>query len=223
METGMFNLVMKGAIESMSPDLAAMVGNQLPEEIRVILGTLSGKGAVGGGFIRFAMGYEDAPNDIDLFFTDSISRSYAATMLEEVGYRKTNNSPNAYTFIKEGCIKVQLVGRWFFSLREHVARFDFSICQACVYIEDGLWEGWLSNSFQNDCEKKILTYTQPERDEEPLGSIRRALRFASRGYELPVIELGKLQMQIHKNLADTPRLDVLDVWVTLSARAGGNY
>ena len=208
----------------MSLAMAKDIARRLPEVVQIILQQDPLNAGVGGGFIRYALGYENVLNDIDIFFTNEGSRTIADKILRHAGYRKTVSTANAFTYTKENETKIQLVGRWYYPLDEHIERFDFTICQACIfYTQNKVWGGYAGDTFHEDCRAKELKYTQPEREEEVLSSMRRALRFTARGYELPVEDLGLLQMQINKRLTDVEFLEDRQTWLTLSARAGGDY
>ena len=189
-----------------------------------ILFTLGPRACVGGGFLRYAQGLSEELKDIDLLFADPEAVEIATRMLKEADYHLTFESNNAKTWrLAEDLPPVQLVTRWYFSPEEHCKRFDFTIAQCVMWCDGDAWMIFEEERFVEDCQGKRLTYTSPTREEEPLGSLRRALRFSERGYHIHSESLARLVHQMYFTIQKREEdLSDFQVWRGMSLRAG-NY
>lgn len=205
---------------------------QLPWVIERCLSLFAGKVCVAGGFLRYAMGFEDNLNDIDLFFKDEGAYSTIRAWLlshREVSVKYESRNCTTLEIGAPGWIdpvKVQLVHRWYFTPDDHIRRFDFTNCQANLWreSENGTWRCNYAPTFKDDCVNRRLRYNAPEREEEPLGSMRRAIRFASRGWRIGATDFGLLCMRMHERLKDYDEFN-LDIsgFRRLAMRAGCDY
>ncbi len=185
-------------ITLMDQDLITRVIDALPRDVMGVLVQNPEKVILAGGFIRSVVQGEE-PNDIDLFITDQEAAERAEFYLRKTR-EVTLQSRNAVTFgpFIDHAVwtpPVQIVTRWQYTPLEHIERFDFTICQACIYysrISLLGYEGLQAEWFVEDSLNKKLVYTRPVREEEPLGSMHRAIKFVSRGYSLSGEQFARL-------------------------------
>lgn len=178
-------------MDTLEQNIVDQVIQQLPTEVIQVLKL---KGIyLGGGYVRdVILGSE--PKDIDLFVKDQDSIDWADFLLVKVFDYNAFKTKNAITFKKKGCKEIQIITRWkYLVVQEMIADFDFTMCKAGIqYTSEGKFEGYCHDRFMSDTRNKILFYTQPIREEECVSSLKRAVRFANRGYTISNEQLTKL-------------------------------
>lgn len=176
-----------------------------------------------GGCIRSWVQNEE-PNDIDFMVTDEadLDAIYADFELFFGKHKYASRNGRTYTSLN---LDIQVVTRWRYSAKTHVERFDFTICQAAIWY-DGEWKSWCNENFVTDSLDRVVIYTQPDRPEEPLGSLARAMRFESKGYKLGHTEFGKIAAQMERRVMRERETDAEIMlqpaetqWATWSRRA----
>lgn len=149
-----------------------------------VLDQLRGSAWIAGGFIGSVLRGEQ-PADLDIFCT---SRAGAARVAKALGL--TSETANAYSGTLDG-LHVQVIRRWTFRTPAAcLAAFDFTLCQAAVGIRKGVWSSWTTPAWHTDHASRTLVYTHPDRKEDCAGSFLRAIKFARRGYILPMKTLA---------------------------------
>lgn len=208
----------------------------LPPDVLGLMKVMGRGLCIGGGFIRAIVEMEE-PNDIDLFVANE--QFIGRDAIETLGRTRQvkMSSRNATTFGPKDpvhTLPVQVVTRWHYYPEDHVTRFDFTICQAVVWW-DGEWKSLANERFITDSQEKRLVYTAPDRPEEPMSSMVRALKFQGRGYSLSGHQMGKVMMRMTQRVAEeSAKEDVLvddqgqptfDQWKRWSLRSGlgGGY
>lgn len=129
--------------------------------------------------------------DLDIFCKD---KDQAMEVAQELGLESIKVTENSvYGRLYPTGIMVQCIYRWGApSAEEVIGGFDFVCCQAVILNRNGHFHMIYHKAFRDNTYRKILSYTQPVRDEEPAGSLVRALKYVGRGYKLPGAELAKL-------------------------------
>ena len=142
---------------------------------------------IAGGFIRCVISQEKI-NDIDLFTeNENMAKTFSGLFPES-----KHSTLNAITIKTKPTI--QIITKWLFTNPIDVVNsFDFTICQACIYYENGQWKSYCSEKFYQDLAAKRLVYTSPNnRIEEAGGSMLRVLKYYQRGFRIPLDSLGKV-------------------------------
>jgi hypothetical protein len=80
--------------------------------------------------------------------------------------------------------------------RQLIEGFDFTLCQAAVYIVDGALCGSCAADFYFDTEARRLVYTSPQLDTDPGKSLMRAFKFVARGYTIDAKNVARLLLHI---------------------------
>jgi hypothetical protein len=155
---------------------------------------------VGGGFVRAVVGNEEV-NDIDFFGPDYAFVFRVAEMLKSRTSDTTLlKTKNAITLASPGRTALQFITRWSFSTPEDLVRsFDFTVCQAAVCFERGMFRSVVGPRFYQDLAAKRLTYTLPIRDEEAGGSMLRVIKYVKRGYRIQMRDLSAVIARVVNN------------------------
>lgn len=154
-----------------------------PKDVRAMMRENPGKLFMGGGFIRETIAGAP-PSDIDLFGTskDHVD-ALAALFAERRKTSKPHKTNNAITVASPTRLPVQFIRRWTFDQADAlVASFDFTVCQAAIWWMPDGWKSAAGDGFYADLAARRLVYTAPVREEEPGGSMMRAVKFLRRGY-----------------------------------------
>ena len=181
----------------LNQSLVDAIVTSLPEEVRAALMDSNGALCLAGGYIRdFMLGEE--PKDIDIFGTCEGEVMHAVEQFDwDQHYtKKTQANSVAFSCWNGQKKTVQFVTRSYYADHDALIRsFDFTICQVCVFY-DGLpirsWIGFCTEGYLHDFVERALVYTQPERDEDPAGSLLRVVRFLKRGFTISEEELSKV-------------------------------
>lgn len=169
------------------------VVDKLPVELLDFM--KSEKVFLAGGAIRAVIAGEEI-KDFDLF---TASKDYACGFAEYLSALCNNGdyleTENAFT-VKD-CMSlipdIQFIHRWTFDNEwELINSFDYTIAQAAIWYEDGNWKSCAAHSFYDDLEAKRLTYTAPDREEEPGGSLLRMRKFLRMGYDISSYDMAKV-------------------------------
>ena len=148
-----------------------------------------------GGAIRAIIAGEEV-KDFDLF-TDSKekARQYAEIISEKFNNGDYLETENAFT-VKDDLDSIpdiQFIHRWTFNNGwELISSFDYTISQAAIWFENGEWKSAVAPSFYDDLKAKQLTYTAPDREEEPGGSLIRMRKFLRMGYDISSYDMAKV-------------------------------
>lgn len=205
---------------------------RLPSKVAEAMKSRPARCFLAGGFLRACIAGED-PKDIDLFVGDGTEARNLA--LELFGAKDGNPDALASDFAFTGTIDnqtVQVIHRWTFETPADVlAHFDFTIARAIIWwheppateptefepfgeIESD-WAGECDPDFYADLAARRLVYTRPT-DPEPGGSILRALKFAARGYRMPLSSLGSLLASVTKDVQ--PSVDLAELTTLITAK-----
>jgi len=162
--------------------------SRIPKDIRKALKDSPGSLILGGGFIRATLAGERV-TDIDLFGPTIDLVNVVALNLCAERRGKVHRSDNAITVLAPPRIPVQFITRWTFNDPfTLINSFDFTICQAAVWIDhDGelyKFHSVVSDDFYQDLAARRLVYTFPERVEDAGGSFLRVIKFVKKGYNV---------------------------------------
>ncbi len=162
---------------------------RLPKNLTDIMKQEEWKGNVfiGGGYIRAIIAQETI-NDIDLFVK---SQKDAELLSYKLAKDKNDviKTDNAYTI--KGKIPIQIIHRWLFEKPEDVSNsFDFTICCAVIFYNEGKFDSYCDGRFYIDLASKRLVYRNPIRNEDAGGSMLRVLKYYQRGYLIPLDSLA---------------------------------
>lgn len=150
-----------------------------------------------GGAIRAVISGEPV-NDWDLFgptrhALDATMQKLAADYYRANLPSKTHKSANAITVLAPPRAPVQAITRWLYTKPEDlVDSFDYSVARAAIWFEGGKWRSLADPRFYSDLAARRLHYCTPTRDEDPGGSIMRAVKFLKRGYSISPESLGQV-------------------------------
>ena len=129
----------------------------------------------------------DSPiSDIDIFGRDRVSLFEAARVYGLYSPRHLME-PTKYTVSVNGKIgRVQFVVKEIYqSAQACIDSFDFSVCQAAIWFENGEWQTTCSPHFYHDIKARRLRFVNQERvNESPGASLWRAAKYAERGFKL---------------------------------------
>lgn len=180
------------------PADVGFIVTRLPKDIQELL--VKHSLYLGGGFIRDSIA-GNKPTDIDLFGPTIELQGALARGLEREREGRLVETDNALTLLSPPRLPVQFITRWLYDQADHVAEsFDFTVCQAVVWNVAGKWRSAASDRFYIDLAARRLFYTSPVREEEPGGSLLRARKFLSRGYNIQVESLAALMARIYVKL-----------------------
>jgi len=136
--------------------------------------------------------------DIDIFCSSKEqAHRIMKVVLPDKEVKETENSVygrlDSILEDRRGGVVVQAVYRWPAPDPETVIKgFDFVCCQAVIYYENNKFILKYHPQFRHDTFSKVLTYTQPIREEESAGSLVRALKYKGRGWNIPAEDLAEL-------------------------------
>lgn len=152
---------------------------------------------VGGGFLRETIA-GNAPVDIDLFGSSKDQLGNVATFIElgrpgDISRARKHVTDNAITILRPPGLPIQFITRWVFNEpTEVVESFDFTVCQAILWFDGGVFKSLCADTFYQDLAARRLVYTSPVREEEAGGSMMRVIKFIKRGYVIQPSALGKV-------------------------------
>lgn len=192
-------------------DFTDIIVKALPPEVRDLLMDCGEHLCVAGGFCRDILAGRD-PKDIDVF---GVSKRVMDDTIDTFGWENTWNrkqTANAVTFEpffpKDGEIPVQFVTRVYYESHEDLINsFDFSVCQIGVYFDGKQWIGLCSEQCWKDIPLQKATYMDPDRDEDPGGSLLRMVKFAGKGYKIGETDVANVVGRFYSNLSGEPKSD----------------
>jgi len=187
-------------MQSMKHTDLNFVCSRVPKDLRNLMMKDYPMLMIGGGFIRATIAGEK-PSDIDIFGPDKDTLKAAAMALALKRSARLHESDNAFTILAPPRIPVQFIYRWVF---DHpaalIGTFDFTICQAALYIKEcplensestvRKWDSVISEDFYRDLAARRLVYTHPVRNEDAGGSLMRVRKFLTRGYNIQAQSLA---------------------------------
>lgn len=193
------------ALDSVDVD---WVIRRLPNRVVGVFEQFPGRVFVAGGFIRAVIAGED-PADVDLFVASQTDADLVERRLSET-YAVVARTANAVTMAPQNHhgLDVQIITRWMYASAERLVReFDFSVCAAAVWHEPNTggrgparerahYAGIAHERFYPDLASKRLTYLEPQREEEVGGSMLRAMKYARKGYNVPLRSLAALRARV---------------------------
>lgn len=176
------------------------VCSRIPKDLRNLMMKEYPMLMIGGGFIRATIAGEK-PSDIDIFGPNKEVLKAAAMALALKRGARLHESDNAFTILAPPRIPAQFIYRWVF---DHpaalIGTFDFTICQAALYIKEcplensestvRKWDSVISEDFYRDLAARRLVYTHPVRNEDAGGSLMRVRKFLTRGYNIQAQSLA---------------------------------
>lgn len=176
------------------------VCSRIPKDLRNLMMKDYPMLMIGGGFIRATIAGEK-PSDIDIFGPNKEVLKAAAMALALKRGARLHESDNAFTILAPPRIPAQFIYRWVF---DHpaalIGTFDFTICQAALYIKEcplensestvRKWDSVISEDFYRDLAARRLVYTHPLRNEDAGGSLMRVRKFLTRGYNIQAQSLA---------------------------------
>ena len=178
-----------------------LVVRRMPKDVRQLLLDNPGELSVGGGFIRAVIANEDV-SDVDFFGPSRSFLNECAEVIEskrDKAHTRVIRTKNAITLATENRLPLQFITRWEYDHpSEVVAEFDFTICQAVVFVDPAtrLFTSLVGESFYQDLAAKRLVYTAPVRDEEAGGSMVRVIKYVKRGYRIQAGSLGAVVARV---------------------------
>lgn len=175
---------------------------RLPSDIRDLM---KKHGLIlGGGFIREVIAGNKA-NDVDLFGHSIIQLAEAALEIQQARDARRFQTPNAITLVSAPRIPLQFITRWLFtSPLDLVASFDFTVCQAAIWFENGVWRSEIAERFYIDLAARRPVYTSPKREEEAGGSMMRVRKFLARGYTIQASSLAAVIARLVGKVRESP-------------------
>lgn len=177
----------------------------LPEEVKALLIAKGKAVVVAGGYIRSVI-LRERIKDIDIFGASAKEAEIEAYAMYLSGkQREYFSSVNAYTIKNVGGKTVQFIHRWVYDDPEKlIASFDFTIAKAAFWYDkdSGSWESVVDERFYPDCAAKRIVFTNPDRKEEPAGSLLRVLKFSRRGYIIPSDSLAGVVNKLVKGVRE---------------------
>lgn len=184
-------------------DLLKQVVFTLPSPVRFILENVSASLFVAGGFVRDVY-FGITPKDIDIWtgleFDDLriIVKNFVDVASTACDYKIESTICTDHSITvnivttKETRVSVQFIHNWVFpNVNKVIESFDFTCCQAGIVFDCG-WRGVCTEGFLQDTLEKRLVYTSPIRIEHKAGSLKRVLKFVSRGWKIRDEELAKV-------------------------------
>lgn len=170
--------------------------SRLPSIVRGIMEDNPGRVVLAGGYIRSMIANETV-NDIDLFPCNKYLAKGIFEQIKSSGdYAYAHESGNAYTVRFPGKPAIQIIHRWVYDDVESLLQsFDFTVARAAIWFDrnpdqSGSWFGVCDKNYYEDLAAKRLVYCYPRREEEPGGSMLRAMKFITRGYRMPLDSLS---------------------------------
>jgi hypothetical protein len=145
-----------------------------------------------GGIIRAHFDFTDIL-DIDVYFRNHRIRKSFIEALRSTGGFKEYETDNALTFTSEDETIIQactLTGTPY----ELIKSFDFTAIQMAVSLDKG--HLFYSPSAAIDAINEVLVYTGST---NPLGSLKRAIKYSKKGYKVTNETLARILHDISKN------------------------
>lgn len=170
----------------------------LPDHVFLALTKFPATVVLGGGYIRDLISRQGC-RDIDLFASDRDTAARVCALILGQGLGLFEAAPietdHAFTLAaKHGtdALSIQVVYGWQFSTPEECAcGFDFTVCRAVIWCNhnaenglDPIFCSFADDDFYVDLAARQLVYTQPDRKEQPAGSLLRVLKFMKRGFHI---------------------------------------
>lgn len=181
-------------MEKLKPADLHFVVSRIPKDVVDLMKTYNL--ILAGGFVRSVISGEKI-SDLDLFGKDLQTSENAAYKLSAERKARIVKTDNAITLLSPPRYPVQFIKRWTFKSPEDcVKSFDFTVCQAGVFYDDGKWDSCIHPYFYSDLAGKRLVYTLPIREEAAGGSLLRVRKFLSRGYNIQSGSLAKVLARI---------------------------
>lgn len=148
---------------------------------------------IGGGFIRSVIQNEKI-NDVDVFVKSKDDAEHLALEIKNELKSVEYIHKTEYALTLVGIYPtIQIIHKWNFDKAEDVIKsFDFTICNAVIYYEDGKYKTHCEDSYYEDLASKRLVYTKPKRIEEAGGSTLRVLKYYNKGFRIPLDSLGSV-------------------------------
>jgi len=191
---------------------------KLPTTVKQILQDYPNKCIVAGGYIRDTIN-EDKVSDIDIFFTDpslveeilekyykkdKIDNSIMKSIMRYIENTKNNkilfNSPNAITVEDEG-YNVQLIKKWTLEdVKDILNIFDFIISCAGIWYNGNEWQSIREVGYYSNLKEKKLSYLNPSKETNCLGSILRVIKLRAKGYTIGFNDLSFLLASYYSKL-----------------------
>jgi hypothetical protein len=175
-------------MQTLTNDDIIKVLRSMPKKVRDFLAWPPYRIWIAGGYIRSIIANEE-PTDLDLFVSQE-ARMLESEIAHSLGssiLRKgiVTNTDNAFTVTSQDFLPIQFITRWKYSRIEDLLNsFDFTIAQAAIWHERGVWLSMCADEFYSSLASKSLVYRAPDRDEDAGGSILRVLRFLRKGYSI---------------------------------------
>lgn len=121
-------------------------------------------------------------------------------------YLGENHRTKTYRHDDFGIIQV-VHGIAFSTMKDTIEMFDFTICAAAC---DGNWLVINERYFMDLAQRRLVVQSLPA----PLGTIRRALKFAGKGYKLCPTGLARILKEINKMEIDwdDPNQNEIEFW-----------
>ncbi len=202
-------------------DVTPLVNNndEIYRQIVDIATTLEGIGYVAGGAARYLLvPRAPEPSDIDVFlYTTQMDH----TPMDELGYILTEpERERSWDYERdEDELRVQVVrasdqkserdGHSSYGpVLEVLSGFSFTTEQAAVYYGTGGLSGMISTQCREHTEMKVLI---PNRIDNPVTSVFRAVKYGKKGYHIPMNEVTNI-LQVAREMTD-------DEWNTAQTKA----
>lgn len=186
-------------------DLRHVVG-RLPNDVRNML-ELNPQLFLAGGYIRAIVAGEE-PKDIDLFGQSVEVLKAEATKLHKERMEKNASTrllftKNAINVLDGVRLPVQYITRWTYTDAVSLLQsFDFTVCQAVIWHNQGRWDSACSDRFYSDLAARRLVYTSPVREEAAGGSLMRAIKYIKRGYRIQPPSLAAVVVHLTDAVRD---------------------
>lgn len=203
---------MESTVETKFVDLP--IRNLLTSEAAALHQLAGESGAViAGGFARYAAGLrsssgdddDDVPgySDVDIWPLLVHTTPHAAVKkleagLRHLGYDESYRTEAAITFTDSWAAgsRVQIIhsaaSRWYADAEAVLREFDFTICQAALADRGTEVVVRASEAFVTDEPRRVLRLA---RLQNPVRVIGRAMKYARRGYRLPIPQIAALLTQ----------------------------
>ncbi len=165
-----------------------------------------------GGMIRSCIVGEKV-NDVDLFASSpELAKQLATEVAAEIGC-KIHSTQYAYTIRPPHGLCIQFIHRWTFTTPEQcIESFDFTIAKAAIFYgvkipgiftsdeENQKVHSICHDDYYADLAARRLVYVNPERNEEPGGSLLRVLKFYQKGYRIPLSSLADVIVRLNRGV-----------------------
>lgn len=178
----------------LKPQHFQAVLDALPAGVKVQMQLNQGRTYLAGGFIREIV-IGNKPRDIDIFVpNEAEAKRLSAEYADEYPDKKFKpwKSEFAYNFTAKGEFPIQ----WIFAVRydpaitweQHqyavIDSFDFSMSKVAVWFESDDWHTFCNENFYEHVENRQLVFEPSYLDQGNLRALKRALKFAARGWTI---------------------------------------